>query len=184
MTSPIKRWPSARVRGHPKVGQFRVAIDTWGGGCARSSSPASGTAWCAWVTIAGSSTGTSNRRAAIDDRGRRPYDPRAPPPKRRLRRVEPEPGDFFSPSVLIERLDATVGTTLNRLVLREGETYEVNYGEPVDVVIHDEKGACNVVAFGAGNCDIAAGETVRGSADTLCFQQTGDELVLQLLAHH
>lgn len=122
-------------------------------------------------------------RAALDERAARPYDPWETPPERRLHRVTPERRDTIDRNVRFERLAETEGKILSRLVLRKGAVFEVNFGEPVDVVVYCEKGACNVVSFGPGNCDIAAGETLRGSVHTLYFQETGDELVLLILAH-
>ncbi|MDO9021718.1 MAG: hypothetical protein Q7V43_32625 [Myxococcales bacterium] len=68
-------------------------------------------------------------------------------------------------------------------MLRGGETFEINYGEPPPCVIHCVKGACNVVDFSAGHCDVVAGETIAGQATSLYFQRTGDEVELLILTH-
>lgn len=121
--------------------------------------------------------------AALEDRLSGPTDVSTPPAERGLRLVVPTPRAPAWRNVSFETLDDTGTTRLTRLVLRHGETFEVNYGEPTPCVIHCVKGACDVVDFGAGRCDVAAGETIAGLATSLYFQRTGDEVELLILAH-
>lgn len=134
------------------------------------------------ILVAGGAPGDREvARDALDERVlAAPEISREPP--RALHVVTPEPAVVPRSNLSFEVLDDAGPTRLSRLVLRHGETFEINYSDRTHAVIHCVRGACNVVSFDGGRCDVAAGQTLRGLAHTLYFQQTGDELDLLILS--